>query len=55
MNYMIVLVGTEKIDVPGKLILDCPNSILGKKFDVFYGVLNNFDKSAYFLGILARV
>ena len=35
MNYMIELVGTEKIDVPSRLILDCPNRILDKKFDVF--------------------
>ena len=55
MNYMIELVGTKKIDVPGRLILDCPNRIFSKEFDVFYGVLNNFDKSAYFIEILARV
>lgn len=35
MSYMIVLVGTEKIDVPSSLILDCPNSVFGKKLDVF--------------------
>lgn len=35
MNYMIMLVGTEKIDVTSNLILDCPNSIFGKEFDVF--------------------
>ena len=35
MNYMIELVGTEQIDVPSKLILDCPNRVLGKEFDVF--------------------
>lgn len=38
MGYKIVLVGTDKIDVPGRLILDCPNRIFNKEFNVFYGV-----------------
>ena len=35
MGYKIELVGTEKIDVPSRLILDCPNRIFSKEFDVF--------------------
>ena len=38
MNYMIEVVRTEKIDVPSRLILDCPNRIFNKEFNVFYGV-----------------
>ena len=52
---MIELVGTEKISVPSKLILDCPNRLLIKNLMCFKVFLNNFGKSAYFIGILARV
>lgn len=54
MSYKIVLVGTEQIDVPSKLILDCPKGIFNKKLMCFKVFLNNFGKSAYFIGILGN-